>query len=64
MNLQGEWHWRFIEEDHSGGKLDKGLENTGDSLMAPAILLKECDSRLPLMVDYDQILIARLLSPQ
>lgn len=31
-------------------------------LRAPATVLKDHDSRLPLMVDYEQILIARILS--
>lgn len=57
-----EQHWELIEEDGSGSNLDQGLEKTVNPLTAPATVLKDHDSRLPLIVDYDQILIARILS--
>lgn len=57
-----EWQWGLIEEDGSGSNLDQGLEKAVNPLRAPATVLKDYDSRLPLMVDYEQILIARILS--
>lgn len=42
--------------------MDQGLEKAVNPLRAPATVLKDYDSRLPLMVDYEQILIARILS--
>lgn len=41
---------------------DKGAEETGDQLGAPAIVLKDPDSTLTLMVDFDHTLISRILS--
>lgn len=39
-----EWHWwNGIEEDQPGDNVDKGSEETGHQLRAPAIVLKDHD---------------------
>lgn len=44
--------------------MDQGSEKTGDPLRVPTTVLKDHDSRLSLVVDKDQMMIARiLLSP-
>lgn len=44
--------------------MDQGSEKTGNPLRVPTTVLKDHDSRLSLVVDKDQTMIARiLLSP-
>lgn len=53
MSPQGGWHWRFIEEEHPRGIVDEGVRETGHQLRAAAIILKDHDSRLLLIIDSD-----------